>query len=139
MRLYTFEVDITNLPKTKDRFVKLDIKDRQRIANNEKNILFTKILNEEITTSELLDKDKEVRRLLHFHLMSSWEPFKKNYNRALKNYLKGNWVKAHEYFEKCLLISPNDGPTKVLDEYIKENNLDSASIGWKGYRILTEK
>ena len=100
MRLYTFEVDVSNLPKTRDRFLKLDVKDRQRIANHEKNILFTKILNEEITTTELLDKDKEVRRLLHFHKMSSWEPFKKNYNRAFKNYLKGNWPKAHEYFGK---------------------------------------
>ena len=103
------------------------------------NILFTKILNEEITTSELLDKDKEVRRLLHFHRMSSWEPFLKNYNRALKNYLKGNWIKAHEYFGRCLLINPFDGPSKVLDDYIQEHNLDSASIDWRGFRILTEK
>lgn len=139
MRLYTFEVDVSNLPKTRDRFLKLDVKDRQRIANHEKNILFTKILNEEITTTELLDKDKEVRRLLHFHKMSSWEPFKKNYNRAFKNYLKGNWPKAHEYFGKWLLINPYDGPAKVIDEYIAENNFDSASVEWKGFRILTEK
>uniref|UniRef100_A0A7S3J422 Uncharacterized protein n=1 Tax=Euplotes harpa TaxID=151035 RepID=A0A7S3J422_9SPIT len=139
MRLYTFEVDVSNLPKTRDRFIKLEVKDRQRIANNEKNILFSKILNEEITTSELLEKDKEVRRLIHFQKMSSWEPFKKNYNRAFRSYLKGNWQKAHDYFKKCLLINPFDGPSKVLNEYILENNLDSASLNWKGYRLLTEK
>lgn len=100
MKLFTFEIDVSNLPKVKDRFLKLAVKDRQKIASNEKNILFSKILNEEITTSILLDKDKEVRRLLHFHKMSSREPFVKNYSRAFKNYLKGNWEKSHEYFEK---------------------------------------
>lgn len=139
MRLYTFEVDVSNLPKTKDRFLKLEVKERQKIASDEKNILFNKILNEEITTDVLLEKDKEVRRLLHFHTMSSREPFIKNYNRGFKSYLKGNWEKAHDYFKKCLLISPFDGPSKVIDEYIAQYNFDAASQDWKGYRVLTEK
>lgn len=139
MRLYTFEVDTSNLPKVKDRFLKLAVKDRQKIANNEKNILFGKILNEEITTAVLLDKDKEVRRLLHFHRMSSRQPFIKNYNKAFRAYLKGNWKKSNEYFNKCLLISPLDGPSKVINDYILSNNLDSSTVNWKGYRVLTEK
>ena len=100
MRIYSFEIDVTNLPKTKDRFLKMSVKERQRAANKEKKVLFNKILNEEITTTELLDKDKEVRRLLHFSKLASWEPFIKNYNRAFNSYLKGNWEKAHEYFTK---------------------------------------
>jgi len=77
-------------------------------------------LNEEITTAELLKKDKEVRRLLHFHTMSSREPFIKNYKKGFKNYLKGNWVESNKYFQKCLLINPADGPSKVLNNFIKE-------------------
>ena len=118
MKLFTFEVDCSNLPKVKDRFLKLDVKDRQKIANDEKNILFTKILNEEITTDVLLDKDKEVRRLLHFHRMSSHQPFIKNYKKGFKYYLKGDWKKAHEYFGNCMLINPVDGPSKVIDDFI---------------------
>jgi len=136
MRVYTFEVDVSNLPKTKDRFLKMTVKDRQKAANHEKTILFTKILNEEITTTELLNRDKEVRRLLHFHKMSSREPFIKNYNRAFNSYLKGNWEKAHENFSKWLLINPLDGPSKCLEEYIKDHNYDSKDIHWKGYRQL---
>jgi hypothetical protein len=127
------------LPKVKDRFLKLSVKSRQKAANAEKNILFSKILNEEITTAILLDKDKEVRRLLHFHRMSSREPFIKNYRKAFKHYVKGEWQKSHEYFSKCLLINPFDGPSKVIDDFIMSNSLNSESLNWQGYRVLTEK
>lgn len=120
LRLYTFEVDISNLPKHKDKYLKMKTKDVQRIVNQEKSVLFNKILNEEITTSDLLKKDKEIRRILHFHNMSSREPFIKNYKKGFKNYLKGNWEEAHKYFNICLIIKPNDGPSKVIDSYIRE-------------------
>lgn len=100
MRLYTFEVDTSNLPKHKDKYLKLSVKDRQRAVAQEKNILFSKILTEEINTATLLTRDKEVRRLLHFHKMSSREPFIKNYRKGFKNYLRGEWDKSHEYFRK---------------------------------------
>ena len=100
MKLYTFEVDISNLPRHKDKYLRLSVKDRQKVVNQEKTKLFSKILNEEIDTTLLLQKDKEVRRLLHFHNMSSREPFIKNYKKAFKNYLKGDWEKSHEYFIK---------------------------------------
>ena len=133
IKVYTFEVDITNLPKTKDRFMKMSVKERQKAANHEKQMLFNKILNEEVTTTELLEKDKEVRRLLHFHKMSSREPFLKNYNKAFNNYLKGNWEKAHEYFVKCLVMNPQDGPSKWLDSYMQNHSYNSQAAGWKGY------
>lgn len=134
LRIYCFEVDITNLPKTRDRFLKMTVKERQKAANDEKTVLYNKILNEEVTTTDLLEKDKEVRRILHFHKMSSREPFVKNYNKAFNSYLKGNWEKAHENFVKCLLISPNDGPSKCIEEYIKGFDYDSKKANWKGHR-----
>lgn len=133
-RVYTFEIDITNLPKSKDKFITMSVKERQKVADDEKNILFAKILNEEITTTQLLEKDKEVRRMLHFHNMSSREPFIKNYKKAFNNYLKGNWDKAHEYFTKCLLINPLDGPSKCIEKYMEEFDFNSENANWKGYR-----
>uniref|UniRef100_A0A7S3NWZ5 Guanylate cyclase domain-containing protein n=1 Tax=Euplotes crassus TaxID=5936 RepID=A0A7S3NWZ5_EUPCR len=139
LRLYTFEVDVSNLPKHKDKYLKMDSKERQSEVNREKSILYNKILNEEITTSDLLKRDKEIRRVLHFHNMNSRGPFINNYRKGFKNYLKGDWQEAHKHFEKCLIINPSDGPSKVLERYIKENDYDSASVGWQGYRVLTSK
>ena len=33
----------------------------------------------------------------------------------------------------------HDGPSRVLLEYIKEQNYESKSVNWQGYRVLTEK
>ena len=111
---------MSNLPKHKDKYLKMDAKERQRVVNQEKSILYNKILNEEITTSDLLKRDKEIRRVLHFHNMTSRDPFINNYKKGFKNYLKGDWQEAHKYFTKCLIVNPSDGPSKVLDNYIKE-------------------
>jgi len=90
-------------------------------------------------TSELLTKDKEMRRILHFHNFASREPFIKSYRKGFKNYLQGNWLKSKEYFEKCLVMDPNDGPSKVLLKYIESNDFVSQNVNWNGYRILTGK
>lgn len=62
--------------------------------------------------------------MLHFNKLSSQEPFNKAYDKALKYYLKGHWPKAIKYFDKCLVMKPNDGPSKVLKEYIVSTNID---------------
>ena len=90
-------------------------------------------------TSELLTKDKEMKRLLHFQTYASREPFIKSYKKGFKNYLTGDWPKCKEYLEKCLLMDPADGPSKVILNYIKTHDYKSKNVNWNGYRILTDK
>lgn len=139
MYLYTLEVETANLPKMKDKYMKMSVKDRQKAVNFEKKILAERLKEGSVETADLLKGDKEMRRMLHFHNYASREPFIKSYRKGFKYYLKGNWDKSEAYFNKCLMMDVNDGPSKVLRDYVKSNNNDSKSLNWKGYRILTEK
>ena len=88
------------------------------IVEQEKKILFEKLINEEFETSLLLERDKEVRRMLHFNKLSSTEPFTLSYEKAIKSYVKGSWKKASKYFSKCLVMRPNDGPSIAINNFI---------------------
>jgi hypothetical protein len=136
MYLYTLETEISNLPKIKDRYLKMTVKERQKVVNTEKTLLFAKLMNDEIDTLKLLEADKEMRRMLHFHNYASREPFIKSYKKGFKNYLKGNWIKANQYFNKCLMMDTNDGPCKALNDFIQDYNLDSKAAKWNGYRHI---
>jgi hypothetical protein len=147
MFLFTLEVETSNLPKIKDKYMKMSVKERQKIVNSEKNLLLEKLSKGEIETQDLLESnsailhldDKEMRRMLHFHNYASRKPFITSYRKAFKYYLKGDWSKSRDYFNKCLMMDGNDGPCKVLLEVLKETNYDSRTLNWKGYRILTDK
>lgn len=80
-----------------------------------------------------------MRRILHFHNFASREPFIKSYKKGFKNYLLGDWNKSKEYFEKCLMMDPQDGPSKTLLEYIGSLDYESKRVNWDGYRVLTDK
>ena len=138
MRIYTIETQVDNLPKQKDRFLKLNVKARQKIVSDEKNILFDKLVNEDFDTCLLLERDKEVRRMLHFNKLSSTEPFNKAFDKALKHYLKGSWVKAQKYFAKCLVMKPNDGPCLSIQKFMTSAKLDPTAVNYQGHRDLVE-
>ncbi len=124
------------MPKSTDRFLKLTVKARQKIVNEEKRILFDKIVNEDFETSLLLERDKEVRRLLHFNKLSSTEPFNRAFDKAIKYYVHRKWEKANKYFDKCLVMKPTDGPAKVLKDFINEYDLDPVKARFEGHRPL---
>jgi len=110
------------------------VKARQKIVGEEKQVLFDKICNDNFDTSLLLERDKEVRRMLHFNKLSSTEPFMKAYDKAIKHYHKTrNWQKAYKYFEKCLVMKPNDGPSAANCEFLRLNNNDSVACNYPGY------
>lgn len=77
--------------------------------------------------------------MLHFHTFVSREALLKSYKKGFKNYLQGDWQKSKEYFEKCLMMNPSDGPSKTLLSYIESNDFESKNVNWKGYRVLTDK
>jgi hypothetical protein len=55
------------------------------------------------------------------------------------SYIKGDWKIARTYLKKCLEIKPNDGPARVIVNFMKESDNNPWSIGWEGYRKLDEK
>ena len=116
--------------------MKMDVKQRQMKVAQEKSILFEKLVNEEFETSLLLERDKEVRRMLHFNKLSSTEPFIFSFEKAMKCYIRGSWKKANKYFEKCLVMKPNDGPSLALNKYITDRDFDSVKVNWKGHRLI---
>jgi hypothetical protein len=51
-------------------------------------------------------------------------------------YIVGAWSAARHYLHQVLTLQPDDGPTHVLLDYMKEYD---APVDWAGYRVLSEK
>lgn len=60
------------------------------------------------------------------------------FDKAVTDYLAGNWMDGKQSLEKCLELHPKDGPTALLLRILGESNFKSPS-NWPGYRELTEK
>jgi len=60
------------------------------------------------------------------------------YNQAVAQYLAGDWAKAKVQFERLKKMKPDDKPTQVLLEFMREHNF-LAPADWKGYRPLSKK
>jgi len=60
------------------------------------------------------------------------------FNKGFGHYIDGNWHKAKEYFQECLSMDPNDGPTANLFNYIESLNFIKPD-NWQGFRPLASK
>lgn len=63
------------------------------------------------------------------------EDYLKQYNNAIDLYIKGQWLKAKEIFERINNYRPNDGAVKIVMNYMQENNFDPGN-NWCGCRKL---
>ena len=64
--------------------------------------------------------------------------FLSKFIKGFNSYIEGNWMNAMDLFKECLILDPNDGPTKNLSNFISSyNNIKPSS--WMGYRILSSK
>lgn len=63
------------------------------------------------------------------------EDYLKQYNNAIDLYIKGQWLKAKEIFERINNYRPNDGAVKIVMNYMQENNFDAGN-NWCGCRKL---
>jgi hypothetical protein len=55
---------------------------------------------------------------------------------CVQAYIVGAWSAARHYLHQVLTLQPDDGPTHVLLDYMKEYD---APVDWAGYRVLSEK
>ena len=86
------------------------------------------------TTWDIYARDKDFKELR--------QNFNKNlhkkFGEAYKKFIAGDWATAEDLFSQCLKLSPTDGPTLTLKNYIEELNGTPPS-NWRGFRELTEK
>ena len=61
------------------------------------------------------------------------EAFRRQFERALIPYTKGNWQEAKEQLEKCLEQVPDDKPALHILKVMGEHSFQSPP-SWKGYR-----
>ena len=67
------------------------------------------------------------------------EDFDLHYAEAYEWYKKGDWEKAGAAFHDLSHRKPEDGPTKVLDNYINKQHKRKCPEWWEGTRPLTSK
>ena len=60
------------------------------------------------------------------------------YQKALDNYIDGDWVNAQSNLQTCLISNPQDGPLRWMMDYL-ETHKNLAPENWKGVRDLELK
>ena len=84
---------------------------------------------------EEINGDYEFLEMRKFHS----EDFDLHYAEAYEWYKKGDWEKAGAAFHDLSHRKPEDGPTKVLDNYINKQHKRKCPEWWEGTRPLTSK
>lgn len=166
MKLYTVDLNLKQLKERKststaiskqfspfkkaivaDEIIKLKVENNNKkryTLENEKLdnpmrasrlIKFNSIDEQTITSQRLTDP--VLASVLEIHNESN-KLFRHVFKFGVNSYLQGDWPLSKKFFERSLEMKPNDKPTKVLLNYMKEFNYKSPET-WKGCRELTEK
>ena len=61
------------------------------------------------------------------------------YEQGLRSYAAQDWDSAESSFRECVLLRPNDGPSRVLLDRIQQLRRDPPGNDWKGVWQLEEK
>jgi class 3 adenylate cyclase len=132
MELYVIDVNLDLKPSKKN--YKLNPSQQRMVYEMKKNEIAANLEDFGSVTQLILSK-RRFKELLNTKIPKK---FYRLYKKGLKNYLDGNFDKACSIFNRCCILHPSDTPTKVLLEFLKENNY-KAPEDWKGYRILQSK
>ncbi|CDW71083.1 adenylyl cyclase [Stylonychia lemnae] len=95
---------------------------------------------------ETFDISKEEGVSYMFQIDHDFLSFKKSkkpqleeeYRKAYRFYLDKQWSDAYQCLNTCLEISPEDGPSQAMSDYI-EKHKNFAPENWPGYRDVDEK
>ena len=133
MRLFTIDLNESKIVEAHDRLIKLTNKDKKKILEREKFVVWQALKNRSMSTLSLFKNDADF-----IDLRSDFsKEFQKQFAEGYQNYKKGMWKDAKTIFEKCVK-QRNDGPSKTLLEFMEETNFVAPS-DWDGYRALTSK
>ena len=131
--LYTIDLNLNVTPQEEKHILIASNKEKKTIFAEKKMKLEAMIEEYGAVTPIILDK-KDYRELIKYRT----ENFKDSWNNGIECYKSGNWKDANMYFQTCYKMDPNDGPSKILLDYIRARKLQ-APKDWKGVRELTSK
>lgn len=96
--------------------------------------LYQRLVNGVTNMWEEINGDHEFLEMRKFHN----DDFDIHYKEAYDQYLAGDWENAGAGFHELHRRKPEDGPTRVLNNYIGKHNRIKPDW-WKGVRPLTSK
>lgn len=138
MKLYTVDVQVEEIAEVTDRFKKLLIKDKKRMLEREKFVLWESLKRRAMSTISVFKNDADFTDLRKNYNKEFGELWKNSYDA----YIEGDWSTAHRLLKDGQEICPEDGPTKTLLRVIETMCVRpgyNAPEDWEGFRALTEK
>ena len=134
IKLYTVDLN-TNLTPSPNDQPNINLSENRKLYEEKKEKLYREI---KITGSSIGNYIKNKNSFKEMFRLKRSMKFNNIFNCALENYILGEWENARKYFNECFEIDANDGPCKILYDYIKGFNFISP-VTWKGYRELSSK
>ena len=132
------DVDVEDIKEVTDRFKKLVIKDKKRMLDRERFVLWESLKRRAMSTISVFKNDADFNDLRKKHD----KEFGKLWKEAYTAYIAGDWTLAHLMLSEGQEMSPDDGPTKTLLGVIERMSIGPAYTApedWQGWRSLTEK
>jgi len=138
LKIYTVDVQIDDIVEVTDRFKRQDNKEKKRMLDREKFVLWESLKRKAFTTMGYIKKDQDFADLRrNFN-----KQFEANWKEAYASYISGDWARAHKMFKEGQEMVPEDGPSKTLIKVIERMCISpeyKAPLDWQGWRALTEK
>ena len=138
IKLFTVDVQVDEITEVTDRFKKLEIKDKKRMLDREKFVLWESLKRRAMSTISVYRNDNDFSDLRRNYN----KEFANNWKDAYEAYIAGDWSKAHRLLKDGQEMCPEDGPTKTLLNVIDRMRVApgyNAPADWEGWRALTEK
>jgi len=134
IKLYTVDVNTQALRPKECKYEKIESGQKRATRLKKRKAFHEDILKGRKTSRMLYASDKDLD-LMRAGISTA---FLRQFEKGYKYYIDGDWFYASECFKKALVLSPNDGPTFTLLQYM-EMHKTIAPPTWQGYRMLTEK
>ena len=107
MRLFTIDVDVDGLERTKDPMYNKKLKEKKFMRDQMRHKMFKRLYSQEKTTWEEFNNDHEFIELRK----NVDDNFENLFKASYKLYIEGNWENAGKGFERLVEWKPKDGPS----------------------------
>ena len=138
MKLHTIDVQLDEISEVTDRFKKLVMKEKKRMLDREKFVLWESLKRRAVSTISYIRQDPDFTDLRKKYN----KEFNANWKEAYAAYISGDWSTAHKLLKQGQEMVPEDGPTKTILKVIErmcQRPGYNAPKDWPGWRELTEK
>lgn len=137
-KLHSIDVQIDEIAEVTDRFKKLVMKEKKRMLDRERFVLWEGLKRRAMTTISYIRQDPDFNDLRKKYNKA----FNANWKEAYACYIGGDWSTAHRLIKDGQAMVPEDGPSKTILKVIESKCVRpgyNAPPDWPGWRELTEK